>query len=179
MSVEEVTSSTPAGLSRLRPTFPLMGRIRNGGSVEWLSNHEKLQAPGVLCPPGLALDKLEALEVADTSCEPVFSKGDILLYDKSTSSGAPAEMFGHRCVVKDEKGAISIRQIKPTETAGRVNLIALTPNALHELDKAVEWTSRIRLHWPAELVRIKTRTGVQAVKSDEANQEPSPKSDSA
>ncbi|MBR9893310.1 phage repressor protein [bacterium] len=151
MTVEDVISNADGFETRLHPTFPVTGKVFEGARVEWLSKHEKVEGPKVRCPPGLPLEKLAALEIQGDVMEPVYSAGDVLLYDKHQRSEVPEEAVGHRCFVEDEIGNMWIRQLKPGDEPGLYHLISLNPGATTMWNVRLERAARIRLHWPSDL----------------------------
>jgi len=136
-----------------RPSIAIAGKVGAGAKVPVFDAYEKGDGPQVECPPGLSPHGIVAVEVVGDSMEPVYSAGDLLFYTRETHDGVPDEAIGHRCVCEDEDGMGWVKQIKPGDEPGLFHLISLNPGAITMWNKRLKWAARVRLHWPAELVR--------------------------
>jgi phage repressor protein C with HTH and peptisase S24 domain len=109
----------------------------------------------VECPPGLSPHGVVAVEVEGDSMEPVYSAGDLLFYTRDSHEGVPADVIGHRCVCEDADGMGWVKQVKPGDEPGLFHLISLNPGATTMWNVRLKWAARVRLHWPADLVKRK------------------------
>lgn len=137
-------------------TISIAGKVGAGASVPVFDAYEKGGGPQVECPPGLSPHGIVAVEIEGDSMEPVYSDGDLLFYSRDTHDGVPDDVIGHRCVCEDEDGMGWVKQIKPGDEPGLFHLISLNPGATTMWNKRLKWAARVRLHWPAELVKQST-----------------------
>lgn len=140
-------------VSQKPPTIAIAGQVGAGARVPVFDAYEKGDGPQVECPPGLSPHSIVAVEVVGDSMEPVYSAGDLLFYTRDTHDGVPDEAIGHRCVCEDEDGMGWVKQVKRGSEPGLFNLVSLNPGADNMHDVRLKWAARVRLHWPAELVR--------------------------
>lgn len=137
------------------PTIAVAGKVGAGAQVPVFDAYEKGDGPQVECPPGLSPHGVVAVEVEGDSMEPVYSSGDLLFYSRNSHEGVPAEAIGHRCVCEDMDGMGWVKQVKPGDEPGLFHLISLNPGASNMHNVKLKWAARVRLHWPADLVRKK------------------------
>lgn len=136
-----------------RPTVAIAGNVGAGANVPVFDVYEKGDGPQVQCPPGLSPHGVVAVEVIGDSMEPIYSAGDLLFYTRHSHEGVPADVVGHRCVCEDAEGMGWVKQVKLGSAPGLFNLISLNPGADNMHDVTLKWAARVRLHWPADLVR--------------------------
>jgi phage repressor protein C with HTH and peptisase S24 domain len=135
------------------PTISIAGKVGAGARVPVFDVYEKGDGPQVECPAGLSSSGIVAVEAEGDSMEPAFSAGDILFYTRHSDNGVPEEAVGAKCVCEDENGMGWVKQIKRGTERGLFNLISLNPTAENQHDIKLIWAARVRLHWPAELVK--------------------------
>ncbi|MDK3016520.1 S24 family peptidase [Pseudodonghicola flavimaris] len=151
--ISEITGfALPSGKPD-QPSISIAGQVGAGAKVPVFDAYEKGDGPQVECPPGLSPHGIVAVEVVGDSMEPVYSAGDLLFYTRDTHDGVPEEAIGHRCVCEDEAGMGWVKQVKRGSEPGLFNLVSLNPGADNMHDVRLKWAARVRLHWPAELVR--------------------------
>lgn len=137
------------------PTIAVAGKVGAGAQVPLFDAYEKGDGPQVECPPGLSPHGVVAVEVEGDSMEPVYSAGDLLFYTRDSHEGVPADVIGHRCVCEDADGMGWVKQVKPGDEPGLFHLISLNPGATTMWNVQLRWAARVRLHWPADLVKRK------------------------
>lgn len=143
-----IGSTSPAA-----STIAIAGKVGAGAQVPVFDAYPKGDGPQVECPPGLSPHGIVAVEVAGDSMEPVYSAGDLLFYTRHAHDGVPAEAVGHRCVVEDDNGMGWVKQVKAGDEPGLFHLISLNPGANTMWNVRLRWAARVRLHWPADLVK--------------------------
>jgi hypothetical protein len=153
-SIEEIiyigeTSSLPPA----RCAVPVVGRVGAGAQVPVFDTGLEGASFRVAAPPGLSPRDIVAVEVQGDSMEPVYSDGDLLFYTRATHDGVPDEAIGHRCVAEDADGMGWVKQVKRGDSPGHFHLVSLNPGAASMWNVPLRWAARVRLHWPAELVR--------------------------
>ncbi|WIY27593.1 S24 family peptidase [Parasedimentitalea psychrophila] len=136
-----------------RPTIAIAGRVGAGALVPVFDAYEKGDGPQIECPPGLSPHGIVAVEIEGDSMEPVYSAGDLLLYTRNGHDAVLFDDIGHRCVCEDENGMGWVKQIKPGEEPGLFHLISLNPSASNMWNVRLKWAAKVRLHWPAELIK--------------------------
>jgi hypothetical protein len=57
------------------------------------------------------------------------------------------------CLARQFKPMGWVKQTKRGTEPGLFNLISLNPSAENQHDIKLKWAARVRLHWPAELVK--------------------------
>ncbi|MFC0160866.1 helix-turn-helix transcriptional regulator [Mameliella alba] len=134
-------------------TITVAGKVGAGAQVPVFDAYEKGDGPQVAAPPGLPISGIVAVEVEGDSMEPVYSAGDLLFYSRNSHEGVPVEVIGHRCVVEDTEGMGWVKQVKAGDEPGLFHLISLNPGANTMWNVKLKWAARVRLHWPADLVR--------------------------
>jgi phage repressor protein C with HTH and peptisase S24 domain len=143
------------GITREVPTIAIAGKVGAGAKVPLFDAYEKGDGPQVECPPGLSPHGLVAVEVEGDSMDPIYADGDLLFYSRDSHDGVPSDTIGHKCVAEDEDGMVWVKQVRQGSEPGLFHLISLNPYAANSLDIRLKWAARVRLHWPAELVRKK------------------------
>ena len=138
-----------------RPTVSIAGKVGAGAKVPVFDVYEKGDGPQVEVPSHLPSTGIVAVEVEGDSMEPVYSAGDILFYSRVSHEGVPDDVIGHRCVCEDEDGMGWVKQVKAGDEPGRFHLISLNPGGDSMWNKRLKWAARVRLCWPADLVRKK------------------------
>ena len=151
--ISEITGFDLPSDKPVAPTISIAGAVGAGAKVPVFDVYEKGDGPQVECPPGLTPHGIVAVEVVGDSMEPIYSAGDLLFYTRATHEGVPEEVIGHRCVCEDESSMGWVKQLKRGSEPGLFNLISLNPGADNMHDVRLKWAARVRLHWPAELVR--------------------------
>ncbi|MEQ8258080.1 MAG: S24 family peptidase [Roseovarius confluentis] len=134
-------------------TISVAGRVGAGAKVPVFDAYEKGDGPQVEAPPGLPASGIVAVEVEGDSMEPTYSGGDLLFYSRIAPDGVPDDVIGHRCVCEDIDGNGWVKQVKPGGQPGLFNLISLNPGAMNQHDVRLKWAARVRLAWPADMVR--------------------------
>jgi phage repressor protein C with HTH and peptisase S24 domain len=135
------------------PSVSVAGRVGAGAKVPVFDAYEKGGGPQVECPPGLSPHGIVAVEVEGDSMEPIYSSGDLLFYTRDTHEGVPDDVIGHRCICEDDNGMGWVKQVKRGSEPGLYNLVSLNPGADNMHDVRLTWAARVRLHWPADLVK--------------------------
>lgn len=135
------------------PTIAIAGKVGAGAKVPLFDAYEKGDGPQVECPPGLSPHGLVAVEVEGDSMDPIYADGDLLFYSRDSHEGVPSDSIGHKCVAEDEDGMVWVKQVRQGSEPGLFHLISLNPFAANSLNVRLKWAARVRLHWPAELVR--------------------------
>ncbi len=152
LAISEITGAAlPNELSQA--SVSIAGKVGAGALVPVFDAYEKGDGPQVECPPGLNPHGVVAVEVEGDSMEPAFSDGDILFYTRVSDNGVPEEAIGAKCVCEDQNAMGWVKQIKRGTEPGLFNLISLNPTAENQHDIKLKWAARVRLHWPAELVK--------------------------
>ncbi|UWS06779.1 XRE family transcriptional regulator [Phaeobacter inhibens] len=135
------------------PTISIAGKVGAGAQVPVFDAYEKGGGPQVECPPGLSPHGIVAVEVEGDSMEPVYSAGDLLFYRRDGHENVPVDVIGHRCVCEDVDGMGWVKLIKEGRDIGTYDLHSLNTAVSPMYGVRLKWAGRVRLHWPAELVR--------------------------
>ncbi|WP_371398888.1 helix-turn-helix transcriptional regulator [Marinovum algicola] len=136
-----------------KSTVSIAGKVGAGAKVPVFDAYEKGDGPQAFTPPGLSPHGVVAVEVTGDSMEPIYSAGDLLFYTRHSHEGVPDDVVGHRCVCEDAEGMGWVKQVKLGSAPGLFNLISLNPGADNMHDVSLKWAAKVRLHWPADLVR--------------------------
>lgn len=133
----------------------LSGTAAQNGVVSWHdtdtadpANLDMVEAPRDLPPFGIC-----AVSVDGDGMEPVYSDGDVLFYAEPGDDPVPPGVIDTRCIVQDADGARWIRQLRRGEAPGLFHLVGINPGSTTFWNAPVTWAARIRVHWPAEMVR--------------------------
>ena len=153
LQIAKITNFELPGDEISSRTIAIAGAVGAGARVPVFDVYEKGDGPQVECPPGLSPHGVVAVEVAGDSMEPIYSAGDVLFYSRHSHEGVPADAIGHRCVCEDAEGMGWVKQVKLGSAPGLFNLISLNPGADNMHDVTLKWAAKVRLHWPADLVR--------------------------
>ncbi len=155
LGVSELWLLHGIGGTSISPTIAIAGKVGAGAKVPLFDAYEKGDGPQVECPPGLSPHGLVAVEIEGNSMDPIYADGDLLFYSRDSHEGVPSDSIGHKCVAEDEDGMVWVKQVRQGSEPGLYHLISLNPYAANSLDVRLKWAARVRLHWPAELVRKK------------------------
>lgn len=142
-------------IERITDSVSIAGAVGAGAQVPVFDAYEKGDGPQVECPPGLSPHGVVAVEVCGDSMEPVYSEGDLLFYSRNSHDGVPAEVVGHRCVCEDEEGMGWVKVIKEGREPGTFDLHSINSRVDPMYGVKLKWAGRVRLHWPADLVKRK------------------------